>query len=231
MGVSITTAEIMDRLPGPTDWRRDPLVRHLRSTSGDLPPLGFLVNEAVWSEKASCRAAGLFTLRMRYAADGMATYVTALRDRSGEVSLLAATAIAELGDDTQLKEFFDWARRRISRKSRLDNWDMHELPALLQYGHRIDAFGQLPDSYAAITRTLPPTSAPSSIDMPPLSSMSTSTPKASRAQMSMLEPSLIGRTRQRAPCSEIPISSPVRSSTPRTTSESCSICSETVRVW
>lgn len=53
MGVSITTAEIMDRLPGPMDWRRDPLVRHLSSTSGDLPPLGFLVNEAVSSEKAS----------------------------------------------------------------------------------------------------------------------------------------------------------------------------------
>lgn len=167
MGVSITTAVIMDRLPGPTDWRRDPLVRHLSSTSGDLPPLGFLVNEAVSSEKASCRAAGLFTLRMRYAAEGMATYVTALRDRSGEVSLLAATAIAELGDGTQRKEFFDWARRQISRKSRLNNWDMHELPALLQYSHRIDAFSQLarllrrhrqnlaPDECAVLNRHAP----------------------------------------------------------------------------
>lgn len=143
MGVSITTAEIMERLPGPTDWRRDPLVRHLSSTSGDLPPLGFLVDEALSSKKASCRAAGLFTLRMRYAADGMATYVTALRDRSGEVSLLAATAISELGDGTQQQEFFDWARRRISRKSRLNNWDMQELVALVQYSHRINAFGQL----------------------------------------------------------------------------------------
>lgn len=94
----------------------------------------------------------------------MATYVTALRDRSGEVSLLAATAIAELGDGAQRKEFFGWARRRISRKSRLNNWDMHELPALIQYSHRIDAFGQLarllrrhhrnlaPDEHAVLNR-------------------------------------------------------------------------------
>ena len=167
MGVSITTAEIMDRLPSPADWRRAPLVRHLSSTSGDLPPLGFLINEAVASEKASCRAAGLFTLRMRYAADGMATYVTALRDRSGEVSLLAATAIAELGDGTQRKEFFDWARRRMSRKSRLNNWDMHEVPALVQYSHRIDALSQLarllrrhhrnlaPEEHAVLSRDAP----------------------------------------------------------------------------
>ena len=167
MDVSITTAEIMEGLPDPTDWRRDPLVRYLSSTSGDLPPLGFLVDEALSSEKASCRAAGLFTLRMRYAADGMPTYVTALRDRSGEVSLLAATAIAELGDSTQQKEFFDWARRRVSRKSRLNNWDMHELVALVQYSHRINAFGQLarllrrhhrnlaPDEHAVLNRHAP----------------------------------------------------------------------------
>lgn len=167
MDVSITTAEIMERLPDPTDWRRDPLVRHLSNTSGDLPPLGFLLDEALSSKKASCRAAGLFTLRLRYETDGMATYVTALRDRSGEVSLLAATAIAELGDGTQQKEFFDWARRRISRKSRLNNWDMHELVALVQYSHRINAFGQLarllrqyhrnlaPDEHAALNRYAP----------------------------------------------------------------------------
>ncbi|MFI5627691.1 hypothetical protein ACIA03_29810 [Nocardioides sp. NPDC051685] len=164
MDVSITTAEIMERLPDPTDWRRDPLVRYLSCTSGDLPPLSFLVDEALSSKKASCRAAGLLTLRVRYAADGMATFVTALRDRSGEVSLLAATAIAELGDSTQQQEFFAWARRRISRKSRLNNWDMHELVALVQYSHRVNTFGQLarllrryhrnlaPDEHAVLNR-------------------------------------------------------------------------------
>lgn len=167
MGVSITTAEIMDRLPSSTDWRRSPLVRHLSSTSGDLPRLDFLVDEALSSEKASCRAAGLYTLRMRYAADGMATYVTALRDRSGEVSLLAATAIAELGDGTHQKEFFDWAQRRISRRSRLNNWDMHELVALVQYSQRTSTFDRLarllrrhhrnlaPEEHAALHRHAP----------------------------------------------------------------------------
>ncbi|MFJ2758933.1 hypothetical protein ACIO3S_25275 [Nocardioides sp. NPDC087217] len=180
MDVSITTAEIMERLPDPTDWRRDPLVRHLSSTSGDLPPLGFLVNEALSSEKGSCRAAGLFTLRIRYAADGMATYVTALRDRSGEVSLLAATAIAQLGDSNQEKEFFDWARRRISRKSRLNNWDTHELVALVQYSHRINAFGQLarllrqyhrnlaPEEHAVLNRHAPTLLDPD-LDLDPVS--------------------------------------------------------------
>lgn len=47
MGVSITTAEIMDRLPSPADWRRDPLARHLSSTSGDLLPLDFMVDR-IW---------------------------------------------------------------------------------------------------------------------------------------------------------------------------------------
>ncbi|OIJ26023.1 hypothetical protein [Nocardioides luteus] len=164
MQVSITTAEVMARLPSPTDWRREPLVQYLSCTSGDLPPLGFLVNEASSSAKASCRAAALQTLRIRYAADGMTTYVAALRDRSGEASLLAATAISELGDGNEQKEFFDWARRRISRKSRLNNWDMHELVALIQYSHRTDNLDQLarllrrfhrnlaPDEHAALNR-------------------------------------------------------------------------------
>jgi hypothetical protein len=72
----------------------------------------------------------------------MTTYVAALRDRSGEASLLAATAIAELGDGTEQKEFFDWARRRISRRSRLNNWDMHELVALILVGLLVHELGR-----------------------------------------------------------------------------------------
>ncbi len=164
MKVSITTAEVMERLPGPSDWRRDPLVRYLSDTSGDPPPLDFLLNEAVRSQRASARAAGLYTLRRRYATDGMATYLSALKDRSGEVSLLAATAIAELGDATHQQDFFGWAQRRLSRKTRLNNWDMHELPALIQYSDRTGTFSRLaqilrhyhqnlsPDEHAVLNR-------------------------------------------------------------------------------
>lgn len=156
MSVSITTAEVMERLPGPSDWRRDPLVRYLSDTSGDPPPLDFLVNEAVTSQRASTRAAGLYTLRMRYAADGMATYLSALKDRSGEVSLLAATAIAELGDATHQQDFFGWAQRRLSRKSRLSNWDMHELAALIQYSDRTGTLSRLAQILRHYHRNLAP---------------------------------------------------------------------------
>lgn len=145
MRISITTAEVMSRLAGINDWRRGPLIRYLSYTRGELPPLDFLTNETLTSKKASSRAAALYTLRQRYATGGLSIYVSALRDRYGEVSLLAAAAIAELGDVEQKEDFLEWAKRRISRKTRLHNYDMHELAVMIQFCEGTEALDRLAD--------------------------------------------------------------------------------------
>lgn len=134
--LTITTAEVMDQLDGITGWKRDPIVRYLSHTAGGAPPIEFLTHEALHGPIGSARSAGLYTLRHRYGAAGVPTFVAALRDRSADASLVAASALAEVGSHDVSDEFFAWAKRRLARRGRLNTWVFHELPAIIQYAIR-----------------------------------------------------------------------------------------------
>lgn len=149
MSLRHTTDEILDAIPRFSGWRRGQLIAALSFTSGALPPIALLEEAALRGDTAAEREPAIYTLRNRFGADGLATYVRALNDRSVPVQVLAAAALGETGDASVSEEFFAWARKRFGNSRRLNSAEWGELIALLEFASRT---GLLTDAASLLRR-------------------------------------------------------------------------------
>lgn len=83
------------------------------------------------SSEASLRSVAVMSLRERGDASDTSLYVSRLADRSIQVQIMAAIALAEVGDSSSTEKFLTWAEGKLARKGRGNNWDPRELPAIL----------------------------------------------------------------------------------------------------
>lgn len=136
MTLSATTEDLARLLPQVPVWRRADLITWMSFTSGSVPSPQWLAKFALHGESVDERSAGIFTLFRRHGASSADVFREALADRSFDVSLVAAAALAEVGTANDVSAFLEWAKRCFSRRSRLRNVDLHEIPVALKFATR-----------------------------------------------------------------------------------------------
>ncbi|HSV37114.1 MAG TPA: HEAT repeat domain-containing protein [Nocardioidaceae bacterium] len=102
-------------------------------------------------EAGYVRAAAIRTLASRAGATATALFAERLSDRSMEVQLAAADALAEVGTDLASVAMLSWLERKLLRPTRAANWDPDELRSTLRYANRhgsvLNRLAQLIDAH------------------------------------------------------------------------------------